>query len=413
MTTQVAVLNLGCVAVASDSVVTLESGRDRRTWASAEKIVEIGDGHDLVVMTCGQAVFMKVPWSVLIDEWSRSLNGPLPSVPHYAGNFQDWLRRRGDLINRDRQDDFFGWQVRDFFLSIRQRIIEGLRAAALTDDDWASIDVQATVNGAVREGIDDLAERDALLDIDAALDADYVRASERLVREQFDYVFDDVPRTMRSDASLLAEVPALLLAKNESWSCDAVVTFIGYGSEDVFPVVQAVTFHGVVNDAVRAARWEPVSVDTEDAARIVPFGQVDAIGTFVNAHDREFLVEAHRCIDSVWDDTSLVVSDANEEQVAESTSTSAFREALHQRLDAAFAELAHERFELPLLSAIEALPRIDLASMAESLVDVQVLRSASVTRMPTVGGPIDVVIISRTHGVEWVRRKALDRAGQS
>jgi hypothetical protein len=63
-----------------------------------------------------------------------------------------------------------------------------------------------------------------------------------------------------------------------------------------------------------------------------------------------------------------------------------------------------------MLDTIETLPPADLARMAEALVGVQALRAASTRRQPSVGGPIDVVVITRRHGVQWVRRKEVSLA---
>ena len=389
--------------------MTLESGKDRRTLATVDKIFDLGRDHNVVAITSGENRFMKVPWSVLIGEWSRSLDRALSTVTDYAREFQVWLPTRVDLFGSECQNEFFAWQVQDYYLSIRKRIVDALNAAGLSDDDWATLDVQATVNVAVSDGIADITRRDDLQGVDADGDADYLEASAALVREQFDYVFDDVPRTLLSDVRLLAEVPALVLAKDEPWGHDATIAFIGYGADNVFPEAQAVTFHGLVNGDVRRAWCDLQTVDVATPARVTTFAQADAIDAFLNAYDNNFLREAHRCIDTAWEDESLICLDQFEPWEAMGKAISDVNAGIHQLLDASFAELSRVQFMSPLLATIEALSRTDMAQMAESLVGVQALRAASMAQMPTVGGPIDVVVISRTHGVEWVRRKELGR----
>ena len=400
MTSQIAIFNLECVAVASDSVMTLESGRDRRTLASSEKIFDLGANHRVIAMTFGEARFMKVPWSVLVAEWARTTPNPLSTVPDYARSFVRWLPTRRDLFTPDSQNAFFAWQVRDYYLAIRQDIINALQTAGLTETDWSDLDVQGTVDDAVDDAIIRLSRQDDLQGVNADHDAQYLRSAESRIQEQFNYVFDDVPRTVASDARLLTEVPALILAKDEPWGTDGTLAFIGYGADDVFPTHQVVTFHGMVNDAVRAVWWDSRSVDTDNPSRIMPFAQTEAIDTFLRAYNRDFLSEAHRTVDSVWDE-HMSNLDTPSEAIIE------VREAMHTRLDDDFGQLSWERFVSPMLSTIDALSRSDMARMAESLVGVQALRAASMAQMPTVGGPIDVVVISRSNGVEWVRRKEL------
>ena len=410
MTSQIAVFNLECVAVASDSVATLQAGSDRRTVATADKIFELGSDHRVVAMTNGEARFAKVPLSLLISEWSRSLVGPFPAVTDYARSFVDWLTTRGDIFGSDSQNAFFAWQVQDYFLSVRRRILEALSAADSADEDWASPDVQALVDGAVWEGIDRLERCDDLLGIDAESDLQFLQESALLIREQFEYVFDDVPRTARSDARLLTEVPALILAKHETWTSDTTVALIGYGADDIFPAMQAVDFHGLVNDQVRAVWRIPLSVTLESPSLIQTFAQSEAIHTFLRAYNDDFLREAHRCIEAVFADDKLIADDPAGIWDAIGQTLAEVTAALHARLDTAFEELSQSKFVSPLHSTVELLSRSDMAQMAESLVGVQALRAASMIQTPTVGGPIDVVVISRTHGVEWVRRKEFGRS---
>jgi hypothetical protein len=59
----------------------------------------------------------------------------------------------------------------------------------------------------------------------------------------------------------------------------------------------------------------------------------------------------------------------------------------------------------PLLSIIGSLPMDELASLAESLVNLTSLRRRVSLDDETVGGPIDVAVISRGDGLVWIKRK--------
>jgi len=51
------------------------------------------------------------------------------------------------------------------------------------------------------------------------------------------------------------------------------------------------------------------------------------------------------------------------------------------------------------------LPKDELALMAESLVNLTCLRRKFTTDRETVGGPIDVAVISKGDGFVWIKRK--------
>jgi hypothetical protein len=54
---------------------------------------------------------------------------------------------------------------------------------------------------------------------------------------------------------------------------------------------------------------------------------------------------------------------------------------------------------------VEFMPKPELAKMAESLVNLTSIKRQVSRGMETVGGPIDVAVISPSEGFVWVRRK--------
>jgi hypothetical protein len=54
---------------------------------------------------------------------------------------------------------------------------------------------------------------------------------------------------------------------------------------------------------------------------------------------------------------------------------------------------------------VEFMPKPEMAKMAEALVNLTSIKRRVSRGMETVGGPIDVAIISQSEGFIWVRRK--------
>lgn len=59
----------------------------------------------------------------------------------------------------------------------------------------------------------------------------------------------------------------------------------------------------------------------------------------------------------------------------------------------------------PVLSIVEALPKDELAEMAEAVVSLTALRRKMSSDQETVGPPIDVAVISKGDGLVWIKRK--------
>jgi hypothetical protein len=65
----------------------------------------------------------------------------------------------------------------------------------------------------------------------------------------------------------------------------------------------------------------------------------------------------------------------------------------------------HNKFVGPVLDIVGDLPKDDLAAMAESLVNLTSFKRRISPEMETVGGPIDVAVISKGDGFIWIKRK--------
>jgi len=60
---------------------------------------------------------------------------------------------------------------------------------------------------------------------------------------------------------------------------------------------------------------------------------------------------------------------------------------------------------MQIISAVQFLPKDELAAMAEALVNITSLRKRISITPETVGGPVDVAVISKGDGFIWIKRK--------
>lgn len=60
---------------------------------------------------------------------------------------------------------------------------------------------------------------------------------------------------------------------------------------------------------------------------------------------------------------------------------------------------------LPINQAVSALPKEEMALLAEALVDLTSLKRKVDSQLQSVGGPVDVAVISKGDGFIWMKRK--------
>ena len=68
-------------------------------------------------------------------------------------------------------------------------------------------------------------------------------------------------------------------------------------------------------------------------------------------------------------------------------------------------KIIKDRHVDPLLDVVKILPKENLASMAEALINLTSLKRQMSLDLETVGGPIDVAVISKGDGFIWLKRK--------
>ena len=78
--------------------------------------------------------------------------------------------------------------------------------------------------------------------------------------------------------------------------------------------------------------------------------------------------------------------------------------ARHEMGDA-ILDRAQREHALPLRRVLGVLPVDEMAELAETLINLQALKEKVTKSSETVGGPVDVAIITKSEGLVWVKRK--------
>jgi hypothetical protein len=402
MTAQVALLNKVGIALASDSSLTISRfSETRRTFPTADKITPLPEPHRIAVMHSGSTELLEVPYGLLLGEWSRSLpSEPLPRVADYAAAFVSWLGDQKGLFDEQAQCDYLEWMLRDYFLAVRADLLQRLESDSISPPEWKSPHAAALTRSVLEQRLKSLHKLDRYEEV--ALDTwrAFLDQHHDLVVAAIDWVFDDTPRFEECEA-LLEDLAAEVLVRREPFSRDATLVFAGFGAEEFFPATRDLVVSGMLADRPRAYESGSTVISATNSSSIVPYAQDEAINTFLRGYNRSFLNTAHEVLDGVM--TALDPS-ADAATAAESEQR---RQKAHQELEESFDDLSWQRFIEPLVGTVAGLPGAELARIAESLVGLQALRQLTQAEAETVGGPVDVMLITRAQGIMWVNHKSL------
>lgn len=150
-------------------------------------------------------------------------------------------------------------------------------------------------------------------------------------------------------------------------------------------------------------------IGEEKIAIIIPFAQKEMVATFIEGIDPNYNDLINGYLEEIFDKypKALVESiNLNEQDKEELLNT--LNQQSKNTLERFFQDLQKYRekeYVDPILSAVAVLPKDELAEMAESLVNLTSFKRRVSMEAETVGGPIDVAIISKGDGFVWIKRK--------
>jgi len=185
--------------------------------------------------------------------------------------------------------------------------------------------------------------------------------------------------------------------------------FVGYGDAEIYPRLIPVHIADVVDNKLRYYIDEKMSgsVSDSNSGIIRPFAQTDVIDTILSGVDptlNNIYMDNFGLLLKKYNEAILsnigTEHDVLRTQIQELNTDSILEEYI--RLN---NEIRNERYIAPLMNAVSSLSKEDLAEMAESLIYLTYLKRRITFAEESVGGPVDVAIISKGDGFIWIKRK--------
>ena len=393
MTCEVAVMNTLGIALAADSAVTL--GEGQKIYLTAEKLFELASPLPVAVMTYGGADLAGVPWATIVAGYRKHLGDRrFDTLADYLSDFVAFIEAATTMFpNAQQQESFadvaarlwYGLYARPWKEELDSQRTEALNGERPRDGD----DPYGLLRRRIAENNSEWEQRRPLERVDPhfadSVIADYDNALKE--RERAVFQTDKLPADIRR--SLRKSLRLLLSRLSGRFPGGSGLIIAGIGEAEHFPGLLHYYAGPVVKGRLRLQAWDSVQITPQDSAYVIPFAQRATIDTIISGINPE-----------LRDDLPGFVSDSldeGERKASENGILKRFRDRLDQEI--------RRRYDSPLVGAVDAMPRLDLAAMAEVLVSLTVFRSHASVEQETVAGPIDVALLSKGEGFVWIKRK--------
>jgi len=410
MTTQVLIFNKNGVAVASDSVLTIENGNSLKTLPNSRKIYDLPTPHKILVLQSGSVELNDLPIEIYLVKWGQSLTDQLPTTRDYALNFVSWLGE--NCVGIDEKPEIkIKETVEDFLIGIANQVgglvEEGCPASWDPDlesyfksnpvlaKNYAKV-MKKVIEAEIRRA-EDSYEFPFFTDETARRMLPPVLANE-LVAEWF--CEKAISPNLRQ--KLVAALPLSLSRRVATHNSQMNLVFAGFGGNNMTSQGINMVLERAHSQMIQG--WIVKEYNGYTGGTIVYPAQRQAMRSFLNGyHDRLFELIPQYVKEMLEEHTNSKLEPGRVATAKKQVETDELRAYLVEELQSKFDIFAQNHYST-FIDTISVMDVSGMIEIAESLAGMEILSGHNSSSTPTSGGLIEVASVDLRSGVRWHKK---------
>lgn len=413
MTAEIALLNKTAVVLAADSAVTIGQGGDAKIFNTVNKIFEISNVSPVGLMIFNRLDFMDLPLEIIAKEYRNEKGGdPFSSVQDYAESFLNFLKKDVSYgVEEEKINHII--LIWDALILVEQKfqieVKENIRKTKKV--------LQSKFNGILQSVLKREIQKLDNFDFSegykrSALDSNLKELTTNAGNDLFR--FFDLTQVTKD---LMYRYVARFLNKKLLSSRKTGLIFAGFGRDEICPSLVHIEIDGIVRGKLKSINCNHVDIGRDGpAAEVLGFAQDDMVQSFVNGVDPFFRAYSNQILRRAIEESAKLVVEPilrNSKKIDDvENAISVIIDGLSGEFDGLAKEYSEKsdqfierNFTQDVKSMVRSMPKQELANLAESLIDITSLKRKVTRERETVGGDVDVAVISRAEGFVWVKRK--------
>lgn len=395
MTAEVVVLNKFGIALAADSAVTVDhwhkSKIHTKVYNTANKLFTLSKFEPVGIMFYNTVTLGGIPWETIVKVHRKHLaRTKHETVEQYANAFFDWLKT-GTI----------------FSASMTTDIVETTFVRAFVDLEKDNKSKAKFISALDKE----LAELRAADDVPGFDDAFRARVSREYRNVIRNCCSACIKRShVAGQMTKIIEYCGLLLTKKRPLSAYSGIVIAGFGETEALPRAREYIVDLVVLDRVRFWLKKEWTINETNHSEVIPLADAGVIRTLIEGISPGFanvaMMGAVALISGLPKkifDPVKELTDAQKQQYVADARTALpqhFREFADKMTD-----YRAQNYTRPIKQAIASLSLSDLAMVAETFLGASQIQKRVTPELESVGGPVDVAVISKGDGFVWIKRK--------
>ncbi len=395
------------VALAADSAVDTGVGESSKIRESGVKLFMLSKYRPVAVMVYNSSLLLGVPWETIIKLFRQEFGSQqCDTVAGYVEALIGYVERNtARFFPEDVQDLYFTRILEAEFARIKMEMSEEWKYVQGGTETEIEV-IERVIENALTEW--QHKENDESPCFDDRLAEELLSRNSAGIHRVVGEVFAGKPFGS-TGVRHLREIAKLVVTKDHFvFEAMSGLVIAGFGENEHFPTIEHVKIGGVYGDRLKSRREATEQVSEENASSIMAFGDNEAVNSFTigvrpelltwladaQAYIRELPIKALDAIPGLSAEqraaAEAIVQAVSERKAAE------FGEGVFNECTKRFAEIRY---------AVETLALRELAHVASTLVGLGSFQKQMSQERETVGGPVDVAVISRGDGFIWINRK--------
>lgn len=403
MTSEIVIMNRRAIALAADSAVTSSSVRNgqkqRRYFKGANKVFELSFHEPVGIMIFDVADLHAVPWEVAIKMYRDRLGRTsYPTLTEYAEGLFTFLETHSGLFPPDRRKESF----RSDSFSAAVAILDDIE-----DDNLVRSQPDDTSKNAVRPKIlANFVNLYAAMPVPTHFSASTISSAIAAGKNELEAAIGTLLNArgiIISAASISTLAIEALFKDYKRFLAHTGIVVAGYGRDSHFPSFVQHDVYGLSLGTFIFDVGIGAAITTESSSHIQAFAQTDMGWTFMAGISPDVFKEAIDGVRRSLDATiGRVLGDVGITSLA--TRQTIVDDEVKKFTDRMFKIQAENHYN-PLRGVISLLPVEEMADLAETMISLESLKEKVTAPSESVGGAVDVALITRAEGLVWIRRK--------
>lgn len=405
MTTEVAIFNSQAIALAADSAVTIGN---QKTYNSAIKLFALSKYAPIGVMIYGKADLLGVPWELIIKSYrnEKLKSNKLNTVETYANDFINYIQS-SNFISKISESSWVMSKAEKLYMSIRDELSLDVHEHFKSNKDITNVKTLSLLKEIIVQRHEELSGFEYSLGMDLAFEKKLRNSYQVHYKRLITDIFENLELSNQIKSKLYDIATFIITRAVGSTRDNSGIVIAGYGENEYFPSVITHEIYGLIDGKLkyRFAKERSRSYN-ESSATIIPFADDHMITTFMQGISPTLTDFVTRYVFDTFGKLPDII------EAVKGPLTGKESEALLSGIENLIKSFVksfdiHKKIEQvdPVMRMVEALPKDELAAMAESLVSLTAFKRKMSREIESVGGPIDVAVISKGDGLVWVKRK--------